>query len=101
MNNIEITDYTAEDFVCLHGGSENANGSPSGDQVSDSINKLALQQPKIIKKDELVRLSESAELFCEPDGNGDRAYATVPVHGHFETYHINSTEFRLWLTNEF
>jgi hypothetical protein len=56
---------------------------------------------KLIKKDELVRLAADAELFCEPDGSGDKFYVTVPVRTHFETYRINSNEFRLWLTNEF
>ncbi len=56
---------------------------------------------KLIKKDELVNLAADVELFCEPDGEGDKAYATVPVNGHHETYRINSSQFRLWLTNEF
>lgn len=56
---------------------------------------------KLIKKDELVRRADGAELFCEPDGGSDKAYATVPVKGHYETYRINSNEFRLWLTHEF
>jgi hypothetical protein len=56
---------------------------------------------KLIKKDELVRLAADVELFCEPDGKGEKTYATVPVNGHYETYRINSSEFRLWLTNRF
>jgi hypothetical protein len=56
---------------------------------------------KLIKKDELVNLAADVELFCEPDGEGDKAYATVPVNGHYETYRINSSQFRLWLTNKF
>jgi hypothetical protein len=59
------------------------------------------KSPSPIKKDELVRLADTVELFCEPDGNGDKAFATIPVNGHFETYAINAKEFRLWLTNEF
>lgn len=54
---------------------------------------------KLIKKDELVRLADNAELFCNEDGGG--AYATVPVNDHFETYAITSGDFRNWLTNEF
>lgn len=68
-------------------------------QLSD--NSRQDKNKKLIKKDELVRLAANAELFCEPDGNSDKVYATVPVGTHFETYRINSREFRLWLTNEF
>lgn len=53
------------------------------------------------KKDQLVKLAESAEKFCEPECNGDGVYATVPVGSHLETYRMKSEEFRFWLTNEF
>lgn len=61
----------------------------------------AAPKASVIKKDELVRLADGVELFCEPEGGSDKAFATVPVGGHFETYPINGKEFRLWLTNEF
>jgi hypothetical protein len=63
--------------------------------------RSAAPKASVIKKDELVRLAEGIELFCEPDGGSDKAFATVPVGSHFETYPINGKEFRLWLTNEF
>jgi hypothetical protein len=72
--------------------------------------RLALVKPKkkkvikpkaLTKKDELVKLATCAELFCEPDGKTDRAFATVPVAEHLETYCMNSGEFRLWMTNEY
>jgi hypothetical protein len=76
-----------------------AFGLPESYQLSDNSGQD--KNKKLIKKDELVRLAADAELFCEPDGNSDKVYATVPVGTHFETYRINSTEFRLWLTNKF
>jgi hypothetical protein len=78
-----------------------------GDAPSCDVNVQGDGRPatsqgvSIIKKDELVRLADKVELFSEPGGNGDKAFATVPVNGHFETYPINAKEFRLWLTNEF
>jgi hypothetical protein len=72
-----------------------ASGNPTG--LADKAEPLQ----KLIKKDELVRLADDVELFCEPDGNGDRAYATVQANGRFETYRVNSNEFKRWLTYEF
>ncbi len=73
-----------------------------------TTNQPKIRKPKVnkgkaslVKKDELVKLAAHTDLFCEPDGKSDKAFATVPVGDHFETYWVNSAEFRLWLTNEF
>jgi hypothetical protein len=46
----------------------------------------------------LARLMEPAELFHAPDG---RAYATVEVDGHGETWAVRSKPFRGWLGRAF
>jgi hypothetical protein len=49
--------------------------------------------------DILIELSAKAEeLFHAPDG---KAYATIPVGDHFETWPIRSKGFRHWLAREF
>lgn len=76
------------------------NSIAAGNKNSTDSDNVTKTQ-KLIKKDELVKLAENVDLFCELDGNGTKAFATVPVATHFETYRIDSQEFRLWLTNEF
>lgn len=97
MDNSIFTDYSSQEFEQHFGDSENKM-TVDNNNDSDISN---VPQHKPIKKDELVRLAENVELFCEPDSNGEKAYATVPVGAHFETYRINSKDFRLWLTHEF
>jgi hypothetical protein len=100
MLSVETVDYTADEFESIIADTETDTGEPNSCSMPENSGEEAPQQ-KFIKKDQLVRLAADGELFCEPDGNGEKAYATVPVNGHFETYSINSQEFRLWLTNEF
>ncbi|MCH7664749.1 MAG: hypothetical protein IH936_02325 [Acidobacteria bacterium] len=46
----------------------------------------------------LAELASDAELFHTPQG---KAFATVRVNGHRETYPVMSTRFRLWLSHQF
>lgn len=90
---------------------ERISYDPDEDYWMDKLEKLGILpdeegggevKPKCaVKKDELVKLTDGVELFCEPDGSAEKGYVTVPVDGHFETYSVQSSEFRLWLTNEF
>jgi hypothetical protein len=47
----------------------------------------------------LIAIADSAEVFRVTDG--DRAYATVDVTGHHETWPVRSRGFREWLVRNF
>ncbi len=42
--------------------------------------------------------SEDIEYFHDPDGE---AYASLPVHGHRETWSLRSKRFRIWLAGRY
>ena len=66
-----------------------------------ALDELAEAVPDKSKKaaDVLIELSARAEeLFHAPDG---KAYATIPVGDHCETWPIRSKGFRRWLAREF
>lgn len=46
----------------------------------------------------LVKLADEAELFHDP---ARKAYATIPVEGHYETWPVQSGGFRGWLRERF
>jgi hypothetical protein len=46
----------------------------------------------------LVQLAETIECFRSSDGE---AYATVPVHDHWETWRLRSRGFRQWLAFDY
>jgi 5S rRNA maturation endonuclease (ribonuclease M5) len=58
----------------------------------------ASQQDKETHSEVLLRLANAATLFHDDSG---RAFASVPVGNHYETYDILGSGFRRWLKRQF
>ena len=81
-------------------------GKHRGDKVglaarddSNTVSRKACkttQRPTAAQR--LTRLTEGAQLFCDP---AKVAYARITVGSHHEVWSINSSEFRQWLTREY
>ncbi|MEX0641664.1 MAG: ATP-binding protein [Pirellulales bacterium] len=48
---------------------------------------------------DLVEIAKQAELFADP--HDERAYASIEVNGHRETWAVRSKQFRAWLGETF
>jgi hypothetical protein len=101
MNSDLFTDVPANTFINENGNEKKQSPVRGSGKSSPASDEGVPLQQRLIKKDELVRLADGVTLFCDAEGNGEKAYAIVHVKEHFETYRINSNEFRHWLTNEF
>jgi hypothetical protein len=54
--------------------------------------------PRLSQADRLVLLTQGIELFHTPGGCDSEGYATLHLDGHRETWPINSSGFRRWLS---
>lgn len=69
------------------------------DISSDSeISDEGCEKKKETKAARIIKLIEKAELFHTPD---KKAFATLPINSHQETYSLKSTQFKQWLSREF
>jgi hypothetical protein len=70
------------------------------DYVLGLIEAAQTSEEKVERKSEatrLVELASNVELFHTPD---DEAYASFQFSGHLETWPVNSSGFRSWLTRK-
>ena len=68
---------------------------PFDPDVSDQARGAGRKAPQASV---LIRLAEEAELFHDADG---KAFADIWVHGHRETWTVDSPRFKDWLTKRF
>lgn len=65
---------------------------------ADSHDETAAQAREPSQREKLVSIGLSADLWHDEEGN---PYATVDMAGHKESFRLNGSKFRQWLTREY